>query len=272
MRRRRNDFWFLAALIAAAFLLGRFQAGARAQGSTDLPSLAARKLVFPGSESFRLASDYISDTGAAILGGQKLVRQNAYMKARLGALATYANDIAGLRQEIEDLRRLSGWMQSPGRAKIPADVIGFFPHEDRITLNVGLSQGVAKGMAVASIDGFVGRVQTVEQGACQVLLITARAPENRIGALVQRGPGIPPPAGLVSGAGPGSLTLDLADSPENVSIGDTVVTGGFSEQIPRGLRIGKITRLEDDPAFGRRTATVMPSASIGTLREVVVIK
>jgi len=178
----------------------------------------------------------------------------------------------GWQSELAELRHIGGWEAAPGREKVPAVVVGFFPHEDRVTLNVGNDRGIRPGMPVATYEGLVGRVETVDRSTSQVLLITSPSNESRITAIVRREPPNPPQAGLIIGQGPDSLLLELADPTATVQTGDIVTTSGFSDQIPRGIVIGKIVRVDDDPVFGKRTATVFPRIALGQLREVVVIK
>jgi cell shape-determining protein MreC len=66
--------------------------------------------------------------------------------------------------------------------------------------------------------------------------------------------------------------LELADPTATVESGDLVVTSGFSSEIPKGIAIGKVVSVHDDPAFGKRTAIVYPRVALGQIREVVVIK
>jgi cell shape-determining protein MreC len=118
----------------------------------------------------------------------------------------------------------------------------------------------------------VARVETVDANVSQALLITAPSTEARISAIVERQPPNPSPAGLIRGEGPNAITLELADPTATVESGDTVVTAGFSAEIPRGIVIGRVVSVQDDPAFGKRTATVFPRVALGQVREVVVLK
>jgi rod shape-determining protein MreC len=163
-------------------------------------------------------------------------------------------------------------MSAPGREKVAADVVGFFPHESRLMLDVGTKQGIKRGMPVATYAGLIGRVETVDSATCQVLLLTSPGGDSRISALVQRRPPNAPVAGLIHGETAGSLRLEMADPTAPVDVGDRVVTTGFSDQIPRGIPIGRVVSVEDDPAFGKRTALVLPYVNVGELREVVVIR
>lgn len=126
-------------------------------------------------------------------------------------------------------------------------------------------------MAVATFEGLVGRVETVDRRTCQVVLITSLSSESRISALVQS-PSHRPAAGLLRGTGGELLSLELSQTDLGADAGDLVVTSGFSDQIPRGLVIGRIRQIKNDAEFGRRTALVEPMVKIGEIHEVLVIK
>jgi cell shape-determining protein MreC len=56
-----------------------------------------------------------------------------------------------------------------------------------------------------------------------------------------------------------------------VQIGDTIVTSGFSEKIPKGLIIGKVIQLDPSEEFGTLKARIDPAFSLGNLEFVIVL-
>jgi rod shape-determining protein MreC len=271
-RNKRNDILVVIGLVALGFLLGKMQTTARNQGRTDPISGVVRAAIAPAASGMNALGNASSDFGASIFHGRSLQEENRRLKSLTASAEMNTANIDRLQTEVDELRRMAGWLATPGRERVPADVVGFFPREDRITINVGLDKGVKRGMPVATYEGLVGRVETVDRSSSQVLLITAPSIDSRISALVQRPAPNPPPAGLLRGEGPGTLSLELADATAAVESGDIVVTSGFSEQIPRGIVIGKVVSIQDDAAFGKRTATIFPRVSLGQVREVLVIK
>jgi rod shape-determining protein MreC len=268
----RSDIPVLIGLIVLGFILGKFQTMSRNAGHTDPVSRVARSLIAPAAAVMDTGANGIADFIGAATHGQRLEAENRKLRAIAEAARSYDSDVAELLSEIAELRKLGGWESAPGRVKVPADVIGYYPHESRITINVGADRGVKRGMPVATYEGLVGRIETVDRSSSQVLLITSPSAESRISAIVQRQAPNPPPAGLIRGDGLSSLALELADPTASVTTGDVVTTSGFSDLIPRGIVIGKVVRVEDDPSFGKRTAMVFPRVSLGQLREVLVIK
>ena len=229
-------------------------------------------LVRPAAAAMNISANGVSDWAGAVLHGRSLEIENQRLRALAISAENYTQDVDRLQSEIDELRRLNGWQQAPGHEKIPADVIGYFSQVNRLTLDVGANRGVRAGMPVATFEGLVGRIETVDGLTSQVLLISSPAAEARISAIVERQAPNPPAAGLLKGEGPNSLVLELADPTATVEPGDLVTTSGFSDQIPRGIAIGKVVQVESDPVFGKLTATVFPRVALGQIREVLVIK
>lgn len=181
--------------------------------------------------------------------------------------ADYSERVQRLEEELSEQHKLLGFGQMPGRTPIPAEITGIFAFDNRLTLDVGSSEGVKPGMPVVSGRGLLAIVQTVDVTRCQALLLSS--PVTQIGAIAQR---TPPPAGLLRGEGGNTLVVEFMDQASAVQNGDEVVTSGFSSWIPRGIPIGRIIRIEDDPYFGTKRAYVYPYATVGAAREVYVLK
>ncbi len=226
-------------------------------------------LVNPPARILGSASDGASDFVDGVLNARALTAQNRALKAQLSAVALYAEKVDRLETEVDSLRAMQGFAEIPGKVKVPAEVIGFFPYENRLTVSAGSSQGVRAGQPVVTPDGLLGRVQVVTPSTSQVLLLSSPESTNRIGALAERNP---PSAGLLRGESSTTYLLEFSDPKAPVSNGDLVVTSGFSEHIPRGIPIGRVIQVDDNVEFGKRQARVYPSVNIGTVREVFILK
>jgi len=262
------DGGVFAGLLALSLLLGRAQSGAAAKGSLDPVSGLLRSLVGVLGRPLGEGLDGAGKLGRRLSEGDRLERENEILRTRLNALDLYAERIGRLEGEVGNLRTLAGLRPLPGRTRITADVVDFAQYEGRLTLSAGKDEGIAPGMPVISADGLVGIVQVAWTGGCQATLIT--------NAGVQVG-GIdlsrkPPTEGLMKGRDPATLALTFFDPNAAAQTGDTVVTSGHSERIPRMLRVGKIVSIEDDREYGLRRAIVAPFFSPGTLKEVQILR
>ena len=263
-----GDGLLLLGLAILAVLLGRAQANAADAGRLDPVGTGLRRTTGLLSAPFGALLDGSGDFSRRLREGDRLARENAALKVRLGAVALYAERIDLLEGQVANLRRLSALDPLPGHERVMADVVGFQQYEGRIDLSVGTERGVGKDMPVICADGLVGTVQTAWPGGCQVALVTNVG--IQVGGLdLSRKP---PTEGLLKGRDPSTLVLTFFDPNAAVRSGDTIVTSGHSEHIPRGILVGRVVSTENDPDYGIRRAMIVPFMNPGTLKEVQILK
>lgn len=254
-------------LLIAGYLLGKFQTNYRLKGALDPVSNIIQKLVLPPDSAIsgfeNWGSNFVSGMGHAA----QLQAANVRLKNQVASLAPYQQQIDLLQGQIDNLKLLQGFQIDAKTSKVPCEIIATFAYENRITLNVGSSRGIKPNMPVISGFGLLAIVQTVTSQTCQAELITS--PTSTFGAISLRNP---PAAGLLHGEDASTLIVDFLDPKAPIQVGDNLVTSGFSEFIPRGIRIGRVFRVEDNADFGTRRALVYPWASLGSARDLMVIK
>lgn len=270
-RDRRNgagDGWFLVVLIVAAVALDRMQTAATRAGRIDPASLVVRSTIGVLGRPLEGLFGGASDLSHRLREGDRLARENDALRAQLNAVSLYAEQIDLLKDEVTNLRTLNALGPLPGHERVDADVVGFHPYEGTIDLSVGAERGIAQDMPVISADGLVGIVQAAWRGGSRAELITNAG--KQVGGLdLSRKP---PTEGLIRGRDPSTLVLTFFDPSMAVESGDTIVTSGHSEHIPRLLRIGRVISVESDPDYGIKRAMISPFMSPGTLKEVQVLK
>lgn len=254
-----------AVLLVLAIALGQFQNRARASGTSDPISSLTRKLVTPGVAMIDSAKAGTDAFWAHAVNASKSEIELRRLKQLEATYKVYAQTVEALRGEIDQLRKLAG-MPNFGRDRVPARITGYYPNENRITLSAGEHQGIKVGMPVVSAQGLVGIVQTVESDKSQLLTVTS--PVVRYGATVVRDLGVP---GLMKGQTPTRLVLDVLDTGK-IEVGDSVVTSGFSNRIPRGIPVGTVAEVVPDPSYGTRRVFVAPHVQIGPTLEVWILK
>jgi rod shape-determining protein MreC len=210
----------------------------------------------------------VGDFSFGLFKARRLAVENRRLYDRLASIALYAETTERLERDIDSLRKQLRLPSRPGKVKVPADVVGYIPRDNRLTINVGSKSGVRPGLPVVGAAGLIGTVQTVSPSTSQVLLLTSHG--LTIGAIVlNRNPS---PAGLLRGEDSSTLSLSFNDPKATVQIGDTIASSGLSEFIPRGIPIGRVIQVIDDEAFGERRAVVDPFVVVGELKEVTVLK
>ncbi|NLJ75720.1 MAG: rod shape-determining protein MreC [Peptococcaceae bacterium] len=152
---------------------------------------------------------------------------------------------------------------------LTASVIGRDPGNwfATITLNHGSGDGVKENMSVLTPDGLVGRVVAVTPSTCEVLLITD--PRSGVGSLVQdtRAPGI------VEGVAGAAGIVRMIHIPNNarVEAGQAVVTSGMGSLFPKGIPVGRINSVQNEPTGLFLSAEISPLADLNSLEEVMIV-
>lgn len=172
-----------------------------------------------------------------------------------------------MRLENERLRKLIGFKQGTESTLLAARVIG---RETRgfindIILDVGLKDSVRKNMPLVVTDGLVGKVYQVgERKSIGHLLLDQNF---RVSAKVQRSR----VRGIVSWQGGEYCQLNNVPKRSDVTIGDWIITSGYGEIFPPGLKIGQVINIKESPRGIFSHILLKPSVNFGKLEEVFVI-
>jgi rod shape-determining protein MreC len=150
-----------------------------------------------------------------------------------------------------------------------ASVIGRDPGNwfGTLTLNRGSSEGVMENMAVLTPDGLVGRVITVSSSTSEVLLITD--PRSGVGSLIQD----TRTTGIVEGVTGSAGIARMIHIPNNalVETGQAVITSGQGSIFPKGIPVGTINNIQNDPSGLFLSADILPYANLNKLEEVLIV-
>jgi len=133
-----------------------------------------------------------------------------------------------------------------------------------LTVNRGRTDGLEKLAPVIVTRGVVGRVMELRRDSAVVQLVTD--PASGIAGVVNRTRA----QGLVEGVAGGRMRLKLAAREEGVTVGDMVFTSGIGGLFPKGLPLGRVTRVQ--PATGLfRLVDLEPAVDLSTVEEVLVL-
>ena len=197
---------------------------------------------------------------------QNLV-QNQHLKKELGYIRRQLHEARELHIENVRLRELLDFKQRSVYRLTAASVIGYDPTNlsSVIIIDKGEREGISSGLAVITNDGLVGRIVEAGSKTSKVLLINDI--NSGVAALIQRSRQI----GLVSGTLAEGLILQYLSIDSDVQISDLVVTSGLSGIYPKGILIGKVTRVREEEGSGEIVAMLEPSADLTKLEEVLVV-
>lgn len=151
---------------------------------------------------------------------------------------------------------------------MPAEVIGTSgTDQSRVfTINKGKSDGLDRDMAVITPDGIVGKVRDVFGHTSQVLEINDQSSGAGVIMASTR------IRGILRGNAAGQPQIVDVISDQRIKPGEQVLTAGGDQIYPRGLPVGVVDRVVNDPERdGFVDVILKPAAHLSQLDEVLVI-
>lgn len=268
--RQRAPVW-LAGLLVLNFALMSYDAR-----DTGTKQRMFRVWLQSAAAPFQQATTSVGGAGQGFFESLWNMRQaqteNEELRGRVTELENELRNRDGAAAENERLRGLLDLREAGNFETVAARVIARDPSAwfNAVTIDRGSAHGVELNMPVVTSGGIVGRVVSVAPWSAQVMLIT----DERAGAGAIIGQlGASSAIGTVQGVGKnGLLEMRYVSGLEKVAVGDFVTTTGQDRIYPPGLSVGKITQVEEGTATASHKIYVQPSAQLGALKEVAVLR
>jgi rod shape-determining protein MreC len=181
----------------------------------------------------------------------RLKMENRYLKRELGTA-----------ERAEGLRLFQTTL--PSRT-IAVRVIGAAPgfNSKVVFVDRGAAAGVKAEMAVINPDGVVGRVSAAYPTSSQVQLITDQSfsagvvsEKNRV-------------EGILKGLGRSECGVYYIPSDEKVEVGEWFYTSGEDRIFPRGLPVGRVTKVGGDKTY--KEILLTPSGLARGMEELLIV-
>jgi rod shape-determining protein MreC len=191
---------------------------------------------------------------------------HARLRAEVTALRLRQLRQIELDAENERLRALLALRERLPVRAVGAEVVAREWHgfARGFTINRGRTDGLERLAPVIVTRGVVGRVMELRRDSAVIQLVTD--PTSSIGGVVSRTRA----HGLVEGAAGGRIRLKLAAREEGIAPGDLVFTSGVGGLFPKGLPLGRVTRVYP-PTGLFRLADLEPVVDLARVEEVLVL-
>ena len=151
---------------------------------------------------------------------------------------------------------------------LPAQIIGTGGSDQSrvFTLDKGKNDGLTRDMGVITADGIVGKVREVFPQSAQVLAINDQS--SGAGVILET----TRIRGILRGNEQGQPQIVGILKDQRIQPGEKVLTAGGDQIFPRGLPVGVVEKVVDDPdRDGFINVIVKPYANLDRLDEVMVI-
>ena len=275
---KQKNGWWLFALSLAVLLAG---------GGSFFLHKTVRETLFPYQKAVVFCRRHVVNRVAVAFSRLDLAARTGELKREVQRLRLVESETERLASENS---RLRGLLALPARAHLRpvacpvlsrGGAVGWWRS---MILGKGSEVGIAVGAPVVVAAGLVGRVTAVSARTADVLLITDG--NFRVACELETGrPELGGVRGILSGSGsrvPATpelklvyvadplrlryLQRDFEPSPRS-----RVVTSGLGGGFPSGLTVGYVLESILTPDGLYRTASVMPAADVGFIREVLVL-
>jgi rod shape-determining protein MreC len=173
-------------------------------------------------------------------------------------------------QVYKENKRLKELLQFGGELdlqKVLAQIIAWDANSDFkvLRINKGKADGIELQSSVVTSVGLVGYIFRLTDHYADI--ITILDPNNRVDALVERTRS----HGIVEGYSRNRAIMKYLAGTEPVILGDLVLSSGLGNIYPKGIRIGKITKVERESYGITQSIEIEPVVNFSTLEEVVVL-
>lgn len=201
----------------------------------------------------------------------KLVCQNEYEQT---IFWQKQNDISNvhlkiLEQENSELKKILNFSQQSGYKVITATVIGAGSEntERVLAISSGLKNGIKVGQSVVVLDGImVGKIIKAEEDISWILLINDS--DSKIAAMILNEE---KSQGIVEGGYGLSVNMNYVPRNEKVTVGETVVTSGLDQSVPKGLLLGTVAAVVNEAYQPFQKAVINPASDLSKLTTVGVL-
>ena len=216
---------------------------------------------------------WFGDTLDAKGENEELKKEIEALRKRLGENETARRDNEQLRGLVK-LGRSEGFPQ--GTAPLAARVIARSPTVwySSVKIDKGSGDGVRVNQPVLAAGGLAGRVTRVTGGTAEVSLITDGSSAVSAQVMPRGAAGIVKP----QVGRPDDLLLDFIEKGKRVTEGTTVVTSGFTSSregveslFPRGIPIGRVTKVDLDEVDLYQRVHIKPFADLRRIDYVQVL-
>ncbi|MEE8474326.1 MAG: rod shape-determining protein MreC [Myxococcota bacterium] len=267
--RRVRTVILATALVAVALVSMVSDRRALLDGRAELPwgvgafVDVARSL----QEIITLPVDFLGDGWDHYVALVGVGEENVRLRGRISVMAEENLQLrealvaSGRLQQIAEMRE---GFEIP---MLPSELVGgdASPWFRSVLFDRGRVHGVRSGMPVISEDGLVGLVTSASRYSARSMLLLDR--QSAVDGTVQRSRA----RGIVRGRGVDDLEFEFVVRGGDVRVDDVIVTSGLGGVYPKGLRIGRVTKVSDPGARLIQHATIDPAVDFGRLEQVFVM-
>jgi len=191
-------------------------------------------------------------------------------RALRGRLAEVSRENMALRERVYENDRLTGLLDFKSISPVPLKASRVVAEIDQrlgggIIVDAGYDAGLARNMAVVSPDGLVGLIVRAGRSISTVKRIID--PGSRVSVCLEPSR----VTGILRARSDGLLYVDWVAPDADVQPGDTVVSSGLGSVVPKGILVGEVKSIQEDPSKFSLSLEVGSFVNFKRLEEVFVL-
>lgn len=217
-----------------------------------------------GTLSFKESVSYTIDHYFKIVNTSK---ENVELRKKVESLTSEVFYLKEVEKENQRLKELLEFGKEIPRKKVLAQVVSWdASNEFRVLrINRGSDDGLQKTSPVITRTGLVGYVYRLTANYADILTILDQ--NNRVDSLIV-GSRV---HGIIEGDTGFKCIMKYVSRTEKLEVGEEVVTAGLGEIYPKGIKVGKISKIDKENFGITQKIEIEPSVDFHKLEEVVVL-
>ncbi len=194
-------------------------------------------------------------------------KENEQLRKQVDELENVIFSLREVEKENDRLKQLLEFGKDITRKKVLAQVVSWDSSNEFkvLRINKGKKHGLKLLSPVITMNGLVGYVYRLTSNYADILTILDQ--NNRVDAIVMR----TRTHGIVEGQSGFTCQLKYVNRTEKLEEDDVVVTAGLGEVYPKGIKIGRITKIDKENYGITQKIEITPSVDFYKLEEVVVL-
>ena len=265
MLRKRGKTLPIILLFCLVLLLGKFL-------SNPLNSFF-QKVFSPVEKYFWAKGQQTGTFFFYFFNAKGIYSENQLLKKQNAILSQKNNELISLSQENKELREAFDLGEKEGFSLLPCHIISKQAGEDTILVAKGSKDGLAQRMPVITASGIlIGSIKKTNSNFSEVALITTKDFSFDVTVRVAEDP---PSQAVALAKGEGNLSnlsLNYAEKTTPIPNETLVYTSSMGGNFPKGLLVGEMENVKDNPAELFQTGNIKPYFKKGFLDEVFIIQ
>lgn len=249
---KTQNFWIFVILLLLSFFSYTAKGNFKIRTLSNISTI----ILFPLQKTISFSTNLFT-----------LHRQNTELRRRISINSLEIQRCSNIRKENNILRELHGFKPLIDFSFISCEIIGKNPglHNKSIIIDRGTKDGIEKNMPVISENGLVGKVIEATYTTSELLTLYHR--NSFVSAMNLRSR----VQGIVTWNNSRYLTLDNVALHSDMKMGDTLVTSGMGGVFPKGIFIGQVHKVAENPQEIVMNIKLVPFVDISLLENVFVI-